>query len=112
MKHACIVAVAMMSVLHFTGEAAAQDEYGPEEIGAEESPIVDPDIGTDESGDELEEVDAMDGVQDTAPAEASEGRGEGRGCAVGSFSSLPPGTPLGALLLGLGLIALRLRSRK
>ncbi len=44
----------MMAVLFSTVQVVAQ--YGPEEIGAEASPIVDPDTETDDSSDELEDV--------------------------------------------------------
>ena len=52
MKYGWIAIVAMMAVLLSTGEAAAQ--YGPEEIGAEESPIVDPDTETKPEMSELD----------------------------------------------------------
>ena len=103
MKYACIAVIAMMSVLFSTGPVAAQ--YGPEEIGAEESPIVDPDTETDESGAELEEVEAMDGKE--GKSEAPEGDRKGRGCAVDPSSSTPSPAPIEALLFAIGLIGLR-----
>ena len=103
MKYACIAVIGMMSVLFSTGPVAAQ--YGPEEIGAEESPIVDPDTETDESGAELEEVEAMDGEE--GKSEAPEGDRKGRGCAVDPSSSTPSPAPIEALLFAVGLIGLR-----
>ena len=103
MKYACIAVIGMMSVLFSTGPVAAQ--YGPEEIGAEESPIVDPDTETDESGAELEEVEAMDGKE--GKSEAPEGDRKGRGCAVDPSSSTPSPAPIEALLFAIGLIGLR-----
>ena len=103
MKYACIAVIGMMSVLFSTGPVAAQ--YGPEEIGAEESPIVDPDTETDESGAELEEVEAMDGEE--GKSEAPEGDRKGRGCAVDPSSSTPSPAPIEALLFAIGLIGLR-----
>ena len=103
MKYVCIAVVAMMAVLFSTGPVAAQ--YGPEEIGAEESPISDPDTETDESGAELEEVEAMDGEE--GKAEAPEGDRKGRGCAVDPSSSIPSPAPIEALLFAVGLIGLR-----
>ena len=103
MKYACIAVIGMMSVLFSTGPVAAQ--YGPEEIGAEESPIVDPDTETDESGAELEEVEAMDGKE--GKSEAPEGDRKGRGCAVDPSSSTPSPAPIEALLFAVGLIGLR-----
>ena len=88
MKHLCIATIA---VVFSTGQVAAQ--YGPEEIGAEESPIVDPDIETDESSEE--------------DAEATEGERKARGCAVGPSSSDPSPAPIQALLFALGIIAFR-----
>ena len=105
MKCVCIAVVAMMAVLFSTGPVAAQ--YGPEEIGAEESPIVDPDTETDESGAELEEVEAMDGKEGKAQAEEPEGDRKGRGCAVDPSSSIPSEAPIEALLFAVGLIAFR-----
>ena len=103
MKYACIAVIGMMSVLFSTGPVAAQ--YGPEEIGAEESPIVDPDTETDESGAELEEVEARDGEE--GKSEAPEGDRKGRGCAVDPSSSTPSPAPIEALLFAVGLIGLR-----
>ena len=103
MKYVCIAVVAMMAVLFSTGPVAAQ--YGPEEIGAEESPIVDPDTETDESGAELEEIEAMDGKE--GKSEAPEGDRKGRGCAVDPSSSTPSPAPIEALLFAIGLIGLR-----
>lgn len=103
MKYACIAVVAMMAVLFSTGQVVAQ--YGAEEIGAEESPIVDPDIETDDSSEELEEIEATDGKQ--PEAEAPEGRRKGRGCAVDPSSSMPSEGPIEALLFAAGLLALR-----
>ncbi len=105
MKHAYIAVVAMTAVLFSTGRVAAQ--YGPEEIGAEESPIVDPDTESDDSNTELEELEGMDGEQGTKEAEAAEGDRTGRGCAVDPFSSSPSGAPIAALLLGVSLVGLR-----
>jgi hypothetical protein len=95
----------MMAVLFSTGQVAAQ--YGPEEIGAEESPIVDPDTETDDSSDELEELEAMDGKKGEAEGVASEGDRKGRGCAVDPTSSARSQAPIEALLFAAGLIALR-----
>ena len=103
MKYVCIAVVAMMAVLLSTGPVAAQ--YGPEEIGAEESPIVDPDTETDESGAELEKMEAMDGEE--GKAEAPEGDRKGRGCAVDPSASIPSEAPIEALLFAVGLIAFR-----
>jgi hypothetical protein len=50
----------MMAALFSTGQVAAQAKYGPEEIGAEESPISDPDTVSDDSMSELEKLKAMD----------------------------------------------------
>ena len=105
MKHVCIAIVAMMAVLFSTGQVAAQ--YGPEEIGAEESPIPDPDTETDDSSAELEKMEAMDGKEGTTQAEASEGKGKERGCAVDPSSSTPSEAPIAALLFAVGLIGLR-----
>ena len=99
MRYAYIAVIAVTGFLFMSGQVAAQ--YGPEEIGAEESPIVDPDTETDESGAELEEIEAMDGKE--VEAEEPEGDRKGRGCAVDPSSS----TPIEALLLAGGLIALR-----
>ena len=108
-KYLCISVVAMMAVLFSTGQVAAQ--YGPEEIGAEESPIVDPDTETDESGAELEEVEAMDGKE--GKAEEPEGDSKGRGCAAGPSSSIPSEAPIEALLFAVSLIAFgRLRAAR
>lgn len=105
MKYVCIAVVAMMTVLFSTEPVAAQ--YGPEEIGAEESPIVDPDTETDESGAELEEVEAMDGKEGKTEGVASEGERKGRGCTVDPSSSVPSEAPIEALLFAVGLIAFR-----
>jgi hypothetical protein len=59
-KYGWIAIVALMATLSATGQVAAQGEYGPEEIGAEESPIVDPDTSTEDSMSELEKLKAMD----------------------------------------------------
>ena len=102
-----------MAVLGLTREVGAQYDYGPEEIGAEESPFPDPDTSSgDESRDELEEVEEMDGTKPTAAAEAPEGKRKGRGCEVDPSSSTPSRTPIGALLLGLGFIAVRSQLKK
>jgi|GEM_PF-3330610 len=103
MKYACIAVIAMMAVFLSTEQVAAQD--GPEEIGAKESPIVDPDIETDESSAELDEIEAIDGKQEQA--EAPEGKRKGRGCAVDPSSSIPSEAPIEALLFAVGLIAFR-----
>jgi len=55
----------MMAALFSTGQVAAQEEYGPEEIGAEPSPIVDPDTSTEDSMSELEKLRAMDEETET-----------------------------------------------
>ncbi len=111
MKHVCIAIVAMMAVLFSTGQVVAQDPYGPEEIGAEESPIVDPDTETEDSSDELEEMEAMDGDEGKTEAEVSEGDRKGRGCAVDPSSSTPSPAPIQALLFAVGVVAFtRLRA--
>jgi hypothetical protein len=102
-KYVCIALVTMMTVLFSTGPVAAQ--YGPEEIGAEESPISDPDTETDDSSAELEEVEAMDGEE--GKSEAPEGDRKGRGCAVDPSSSITSPAPIEALLFAVGLIAFR-----
>jgi hypothetical protein len=104
-KHVCIAIVAMMAVLFSTGQVAAQ--YGPEEIGAEESPIVDPDTETDDSSAELDKMEAMDGAEGKTQAEVSEGDRKGRGCAVDPSSSTPSPAPLEVLLFGVAVIAAR-----
>jgi hypothetical protein len=53
----------MMAALLSTGQVAAQ--YGPEEIGAEESPIVDPDTKTEPEMSELEKLKAMEAESPT-----------------------------------------------
>ena len=67
MKYGWIAFVAMMAALLSTGQVAAQDQYGPEEIGAEESPIVNPDTDTDPdlSKSELDKLKAMDAESET-----------------------------------------------
>jgi hypothetical protein len=105
MKHVCIAVVVMMAASFSTERVAAQ--YGPEEIGAEESPIVDPDTETDDSDTELEEVEAMDGKEGKTEGVASEGERKGRGCAVDPSSPTPSPAPIEALLLAVGLIAFR-----
>jgi hypothetical protein len=102
-KYVCIAVVAMMTVLFSTGPVAAQ--YGPEEIGAEESPVSDPDTETDDSSAELEQVEEMDGKE--GKSEAPEGDRKGRGCAVDPISSIPSPAPIEALLFAVGLIAFR-----
>ena len=62
-KYGWIAVVAMMAALLSTGQVAAQ--YGPEEIGAEESPIVDPDTETEEPMSELEKLKAMEAESET-----------------------------------------------
>jgi hypothetical protein len=104
-KQVCIAIVAMMAVLFSTGRVAAQ--YGPEEIGAEESPIVDPDTETDDSSAETEKMEAMDGKEGKTQAEEPEGDRKGRGCAVDPSSSTPSPAPIEALLFGVSLIGLR-----
>jgi hypothetical protein len=104
-KHVCIAIVAMMAVSFSTGQVMAQ--YGPEEIGAEESPIVDPDTETDDSSAELEKMEAMDGEEGKTQAEVPEGDGKGRGCAIDPSSSTPSPAPIEALLFAVGLIAFR-----
>ncbi|MGB5703975.1 MAG: hypothetical protein WBM48_14230 [Polyangiales bacterium] len=109
MKHACISLFAMMAVLFATEMVAAQ--YGPEEIGAEESPIVDPDNVGDDSDAELEQVESMDGDDARLEAEEPAEQREGRGCSVDSSSSTPSRSPVTALLLLVGLLGvLGLRS--
>ncbi|MGB8328536.1 MAG: hypothetical protein WCE62_00305, partial [Polyangiales bacterium] len=60
MKYGWIAVVAMMATLLSTGQVAAQAEYGPEEIGAEESPIVDPDLPTPDAPSELDKLKQLD----------------------------------------------------
>lgn len=111
MKHVHIAWVAMMAALFSAGAATAQ--YGPEEIGAEESPIVDPDTETDDSNAELQHVEAMDGVDPEAEAASSEDGRKGRGCAIDPASSAPSRAPVAAFLVLLGLVGLgRLRASR
>lgn len=93
-----------MAACLFSGEQVAA-QYGPEEIGAEESPIVDPDNEPDESGPELEQVEGMDGKE--LEAYETEEKRQGRGCAVDPSSSLPSDAPIEALFFAGGLIAFR-----
>ena len=67
MKYGWIAFVAMMAALLSTTQVAAQDPYGPEEIGAEESPVVDPDLPTDTDlpQSELDKIRAMDADSET-----------------------------------------------
>ena len=67
MKYGWIAFVALLATLLSTGQVAAQAGYGPEEIGAEESPIVDPDLPTDTDlpQSELEKLKAMDEEAET-----------------------------------------------
>jgi hypothetical protein len=69
----------MMAALFSAGQVAAQDPsgkgYGPEQIGPEESPIVDPDTVTDDSMSELDKLRAMDAASDTPAAPADTGMG-------------------------------------
>jgi hypothetical protein len=69
----------MMAALFSTGPVAAQDPsgtgYGPEEIGPEESPLVDPDVVPDDSMSELDKLRAMDAASDTPAAPADTGMG-------------------------------------
>jgi len=55
----------MMVALFSSGQVAAQ--YGPEEIGAEESPIVDPDTETDTGMSELDKLKSMQEADPDAP---------------------------------------------
>ncbi|MGB5192735.1 MAG: hypothetical protein WBN70_07120, partial [Polyangiales bacterium] len=78
MKYGWIAVVAMMATMLSTGQVAAQDpsgkDYGPEEIGPEESPFGDPDVIKDEGPSELEKLRAMDaGKSAPAPAPAPSG---------------------------------------
>jgi len=72
-KYGWIAIVAMMAALFSTGQVAAQDpsgkDYGPEEIGPEESPFPDADFGSekDEGKSELEKLQEMDAKQPAAP---------------------------------------------
>ncbi len=71
MKYGWIAFVAMMAALLSTGQVAAQ--YGPEEIGAEESPIVDPDESEPEDVEsELDKLKAMDEEAETATVTGAE----------------------------------------
>ena len=67
MKYGWIAFVAMMVALLSTTQVAAQDSYGPEEIGPEESPVVDPDLPTDTDlpQSELDKIRAMDAEAET-----------------------------------------------
>ncbi|MGB8329353.1 MAG: hypothetical protein WCE62_04435 [Polyangiales bacterium] len=107
MKHVCIALVAMIAALFSTGRVAAQYEYGPEEEGAEESPIVDPDTEADDSNAELEKIEAMDKTEGKAAAEDDEPDRKGRGCALDRSRSTPSQAPIEALLIAVGLIAYR-----
>ena len=75
MKYGWIAIVAMMAALFSTGQVAAQGAYGPEEIGAEESPLPDPDIDVDDSMSELEKLKAMDAESAAPPAATDTGMG-------------------------------------
>ena len=75
MKYGWIAIVAMMAALFSTGQVAAQGTYGPEEIGADESPLPDPDINVDDSMSELDKLKAMDAESEMPSAEADTGMG-------------------------------------
>lgn len=70
MKYGWIAVVAMMAALLSTAQVAAQGTYGPEETGAEESPIVDPDVNPDDSKSELDKLKAL---EEKAPPPTVEG---------------------------------------
>ena len=70
-----------MAALFSTGQVAAQ--YGPEEIGAEESPIVDPDTVSDDSMSELEKLRAMDKDAETKTVTGARPPSTTSGSAVG-----------------------------
>ncbi len=71
----------MMAALLSTGQVAAQ--YGPEEIGAEESPIVDPDVVPDDSMSELDKIRAMDAGSETKTVPGARPPSVTSGSAVG-----------------------------
>jgi len=107
MKHLCIALVAVMAASFSAGRVAAQYEYGPEEEGAEESPIPDPDVVPDDSEAELEEIEAMDGKEvDPAAAKAASER-KRHGCEVDPPSATSSPGPIMALLFGIGLVVFR-----
>ncbi len=83
MKYGWIAIVAMMAALFSTGQVAAQDAYGPEEIGAEESPISDPDTVTDDSMSELDKLKAMDAESETKTVTGARPPSTTSGSAVG-----------------------------
>jgi hypothetical protein len=107
MKHLCIAMVAVMAASFSAGRVCAQYEYGPEEEGAEESPIPDPDVVPDDSEAELEQIEAMDGKEvDPAAAKAATEE-KRRGCEVDPASTTSSRGPIMALFFGIGLVAFR-----
>ena len=112
-KHPWIALFAMLVVAGSTGEVGAQYEYGPEEVGTEESPFVDPDTASgNESSAEVEEVEEIDAVKPEAEVAAPEGKRKGRNCAASASSSTQSGGPIGVFLFGLGVLAFRSRRKK
>ncbi len=83
MKYGWIAVVAMMAALFSTAQVAAQAKYGPEEIGAEESPIPDPDTVSDDSMSELEKLKAMDAETETRTVTGARPPSTTSGSAVG-----------------------------
>ncbi|MFW2389883.1 MAG: hypothetical protein ACN4G0_16205 [Polyangiales bacterium] len=81
MKYGWIAVVAMMAALFSTGQVAAQ--YGPEEIGAEESPVSDPDTVSDDSMSELDKLKAMEGEAPTVVGARPPSSASSTGSAVG-----------------------------
>ena len=63
MKYGWIAFVTMMVTLLSTGQVAAQ--YGPEEIGPEESPISDPDTETEAPMSERDKLKALEAESET-----------------------------------------------
>ncbi|MBT8464885.1 MAG: hypothetical protein KJO57_09375, partial [Deltaproteobacteria bacterium] len=83
MKYGWIAIVAMMAALFSTEQVAAQGTYGPEEIGAEESPLSDPDTNVDDSMSELEKLQAMDAEAPTKTVTGARPPSTTSGAAVG-----------------------------
>ena len=83
MKYGWIAIVAMMAALFSAEQVAAQGTYGPEEIGAEESPLSDPDTNVDDSMSELEKLKAMDAEAPTKTVTGARPPSTTSGAAVG-----------------------------
>jgi hypothetical protein len=107
MKHALIALTAVMAVAVSNGQAAAQYDYGPEEEGAEESPIPDPDVVPDDSKAELQQIEAIDGTEAKTEAVEPKAERKGRGCDVDPDPSPSSQGLIMGLLFSIGLIAFR-----